>query len=96
MARGTVDRRAFLMGRLAPPPVEIIAVDDACFARRGIVCRTCADVCPEEAIRFTPRIGGPALPALSNERCVACEECIAACPAGAIRLAAPEERAPHV
>ena len=41
---------------------------EACFAARGVVCQSCGDACPEGAIRFRPRLGGPALPTLDAGR----------------------------
>jgi ferredoxin-type protein NapF len=63
---------------------HVAAIGPACFASRGIVCQSCGDACPESAIRFRPRLGGPAVPELSADRCSGCGACIAGCPAGAI------------
>lgn len=60
------------------------AIGESCFARSGIVCQSCRDACPETAIRFVLRVGGPALPVLSPEACTGCGACIAVCPAAAI------------
>jgi ferredoxin-type protein NapF len=71
--------------RTAPAVFPHIAViGDACFAKRGIVCQSCSDVCPEAAIRSPPRLGGPAQPVLAPSLCTGCGACIAACPADAI------------
>lgn len=67
-----------------------IAIAGTCLARRGVTCMTCRDACPEAAIRFRPRIGGPFLPELDPFACTGCGACIAPCPADAIS-AAPEE-----
>lgn len=66
-----------------------------CFAGRGIVCQSCGDVCPESAIRFRPRLGGPALPELAADRCNGCGGCVAACPAQAIAVAPRSGEASH-
>lgn len=72
---------------------HLTAIGPACFAGRGIVCQSCGDACPESAIRFRPRLGGPALPELAADRCSGCGACIVACPAAAI-TARPRE-VPH-
>ena len=48
---------------------HIVAIGEACIAARGVVCRSCGDACPEEAIDFRPRLGAPALPSLAASRC---------------------------
>jgi ferredoxin len=76
-------RRAFLTARQAPAPV---AISDHCLARGFVYCRSCGDACEEQAIRFTPRIGGPPLPSIVAARCTGCGDCAAACPADAITI----------
>lgn len=67
-----------------PAMAHVVAVSDACLARNGIACMTCRDICPEEAMRFRPRAGGPFLPEPDPDLCTGCGACIAPCPAGAI------------
>lgn len=62
------------------------AIGNACLAYHGTTCMRCRDACPEDAIRFTPRIGGPFLPQLSSAACTGCGACIAPCPADAIAM----------
>ena len=85
--------RCGLCAEVCPEPVfdrdlvafpHIAAIGAACFATRGIVCQSCRDSCPETAIRFTMRVGGPALPSVDAELCTGCGGCIAVCPADAI------------
>jgi ferredoxin-type protein NapF len=47
---------------------------------------TCGDVCPEQAIRFRPRAGGPFLPVIDDEVCTLCGECIEGCPSNALAV----------
>lgn len=69
-----------------------VAITDACLARAGVACMTCRDACPEDAISFRPRAGGPFLPALDVDLCTGCGACIAPCPADAI-IPRPREAA---
>lgn len=85
-----ISRRNFLLGRRAPqvegPKTAFIQAH--CLAQQGVVCRTCGEVCEENAIRFTPRLGGVAIPLLDPTRCTACGECVTDCPNSAIELSA--------
>ena len=65
---------------------HVALISDACLARQGVTCMSCRDACPEEAIRFAPRVGGPFLPDLSPSACTGCGACIAPCPADAIAM----------
>lgn len=70
----------------AEPPhrfPHIAAVTDACLARRDIACQSCGESCPENAIRFRPRLGSPFLPEINEERCTGCGACMQVCPVGA-------------
>ena len=62
----------------------IAEIANACLANRGVVCRSCGEVCDERAIRFESRIGGAALPRLDADLCTGCGCCVAVCPAKAI------------
>lgn len=60
-----------------------------CLAAAGIHCETCRDACPEQAVRFTPRVGGPPRPEIRSDTCNGCGACVGACPADAISLQRP-------
>jgi ferredoxin-type protein NapF len=88
-------RRGLLLGRgAAPSPRAVAVIGESCLAKRGVVCRSCGDVCPERAIRFPPLLGRAAQPLLSAESCIGCGDCLAVCPVAAITLLAAE--ATHV
>jgi len=57
-----------------------------CLTGQGVVCRFCAEVCAEEAIRFHPVPGAAARPRLDSSRCTGCGDCLEACPASAITI----------
>lgn len=87
-----ISRRDFLRGRLRPPPAtagqRVAVIGSNCMAFDDVVCRSCGDVCDEAAIRFSPRLGGAALPEVLVARCTGCGACATACPAGAVTMAA--------
>lgn len=69
------------------PPWQLVAdITENCLAYNGVVCMTCRDQCPEQAIRMQPRVGQPALPVIDGIRCNGCGACYSPCPANAIRM----------
>lgn len=68
----------------ALPWDRVAAIGDDCLAARGVECRVCGESCPQGAIRFRPRLGGVARPALDAAACTACGACIGPCPTRAI------------
>ena len=81
-----------LFDRQAPAFEHVVAIGAECLAWNGIVCQSCRDACPEMAISFLPRIGGPFLPTLQPDLCCGCGACIAACPSEAISVDVQERR----
>jgi ferredoxin-type protein NapF len=84
-AHAAHSRRWFLTAGAARAPAGL-AISDACLAHVGVVCEACGDACPERAIRFSLRHGGPPLPSLDEDRCTGCGACVPICPIGAISL----------
>jgi ferredoxin-type protein NapF len=76
-----------VFGETAGPAfTHVAAIGEACFASGGIHCQTCGDACPEAAIRFRPRVGGPPLPEIDAATCSGCGACLAVCPADAVTV----------
>jgi len=75
---------------------HVAAVTDTCLARGYIACQSCGESCPEQAIRFRPRIGGPFLPEINEDRCTGCGACLSGCPVRAIAVKALEVEVAHV
>ncbi len=69
-----------------PPWPWRAVVGDACLSARGVVCASCRDTCPENAVRLAP--GGRGGARVDASRCTGCAACVAACPADAIALSA--------
>jgi ferredoxin-type protein NapF len=72
-----------------PPWALIARIGSACLATRGVVCRSCGEVCDQGAVRFRPRVGGAAKPQLNAERCTGCGHCMSICPVQAVTIETP-------
>jgi ferredoxin-type protein NapF len=68
------------------PWSQSAVINQTCFSQRGIVCRSCGEVCEMRAIRFKLAVGGVALVELNSSDCTGCGECVAICPANAIQI----------
>lgn len=62
-------------------------IGETCLANRQVECRICGEQCGENAIRFSPQLGGVSLPQLDGDRCTGCGACVASCPVRAITVA---------
>ena len=71
-----------------------VTLGGSCMALRGVVCRTCGDVCDQRAIRFQMRVGAAAVPLLVLSACTGCGECVAVCPVKAVQVVVPESNHP--
>ena len=61
-------------------------ITDQCFSMRGIVCRSCGEICEFRAISFKAIVGGKTKVQLSRDNCTGCGECISICPADSITM----------
>ena len=61
-------------------------INDNCFSERGVICRSCGEVCEVQAIKFKQVVGGITHVAMETLSCTGCGECISVCPAFAISL----------
>lgn len=97
-----LSRRNFLRGRVTVPAADtagtqtahIATVGPGCLAAAGTDCQLCRDACPEGAIAFVPRRGGPFLPSIRAALCTGCSDCLPVCPTAALHLA-PTPEAPN-
>lgn len=68
-------------------PFDSIAIiGNECFSERGVICRSCAEVCEIQAIRFQQVVGGITHVLMNTEQCNGCGECVSICPADAITI----------
>lgn len=65
---------------------QMAVVGDNCFSERGVICRSCGEVCEMEAIRFQQVVGGITHVQMDVEACNGCGECLSICPADAITI----------
>lgn len=74
----------------ATPPWPLrVFIGDTCLALHNVECRVCGESCAHAAIRFRPRAGGVARPALELDACTGCGACVAPCPTRAIEVRVP-------
>jgi len=68
------------------PWAQQSVINDQCFAQKGIVCRSCGEVCEVSAIEFKLVIGGSSQVNINSAVCNGCGECVHVCPAQAIKV----------
>lgn len=68
-----------------------VKVASSCLAIQGVTCRSCEDHCETEAISFTPRLGGPAIPQIDSDLCNGCGACLSPCANNSLNMIANEE-----
>ena len=61
-------------------------ISDQCFPKKGIECRSCAQACEANAIRFQFGANRLATPQLITDDCTGCGACLSICPADALSL----------
>jgi len=66
--------------------LQTAEINNECFSMRGIVCRSCGEICESRAIQFKPGIAGHTQVILNTTACNGCGECVHVCPAGAIKI----------
>ena len=67
-------------------------IDETCFAKNGIVCRSCGEICESRAIRFKPALAGRSQITLDTSLCNGCGECVHVCPAQSITIKNTSEK----
>ncbi len=75
---------------------HVAVVGDGCLAKRHVACQSCGECCPEQAIGFRPRMGGPFVPEMNEALCNGCGACLSICPVSAIGLRARDAEAADV
>lgn len=73
----------------APWKLRATPLEEACLARKGVVCRACGEQCELGAIRFRPRPGGMADVMVDESACNGCGACVRPCPTGAVVVRQP-------
>jgi ferredoxin-type protein NapF len=65
-----------------------LAINNSCFAERGIVCQSCRDACEPQAITFQYARFSIPKPEINESSCTSCGACVTSCPADAITVLA--------
>lgn len=63
-----------------------IQISDACLAKQGVVCLTCAEQCEVRAITMQHQEGWVAMPMVNPITCTGCGACVKPCPTHAVQV----------
>jgi ferredoxin-type protein NapF len=76
-----------LMAFIGAEPWSLKAtINQFCVNHDGGICRICAGVCENAAIRFHVRDSAAVCPEIDLEKCTGCGQCYRSCPTRAIRI----------
>jgi ferredoxin-type protein NapF len=76
-----------LMDFIGAEPWSVKAViTESCVNFKGTLCQMCSGSCVENAIKFSVRSGGVAIPEVDPLSCTGCGECYRSCPQKAIQV----------
>lgn len=84
-------RKLFRPLQSLPPWSVKASVTADCLAHHNVLCRNCAEHCPEAAIVFPKQAGTVSAPRILTERCSGCGACFSPCPTGAIDMRKGDE-----
>ena len=62
------------------------SIEESCITHKGVVCRTCGEMCDEGAINFKPIAGGISTPEIDVGLCNGCGACVATCPNNSLEM----------
>ncbi len=72
-------------------PWELTAeLNEKCLSQQGVVCQTCKEMCPEEAISLKLAVGQVPSPVIDSDICTGCGACFSPCPTKAIDIVSLE------
>lgn len=69
---------------------HVMEISATCLALAGIVCMSCRDACPQDAISMLPQIATPFIPSIDPSFCTSCAACASVCPSSAIHAVEKE------
>jgi ferredoxin-type protein NapF len=68
------------------PWLSKAVIAPSCLAMKQVVCRTCGEACPADAIRFRISAGAVARPEVDPVACTGCGACYGPCPVSAVTM----------